>query len=111
MSASKGNQRRKGPGRISEGGATFRPLDRRQGPDIHEALGLQRAGLLIGACGDSMSRSKVFGGFTLAQWLTTLTGESPTSFAWVTRPERKGRPIRLAEKADRRDGAYVSPGD
>ena len=62
--------------------------DRRQGPDIHEALGLQWADLLIGAYGDSMSRSKVFGGFTYAQWLTILTGESPTSSARVSRPER-----------------------
>ena len=63
-------------------------VDRRQGPDIHEALGLQRAGFLVGAYGDPMSRSKVFGGFTLAQWLTTRTGESPTSSARVSRPEQ-----------------------
>ena len=52
---------------------------RRHAPEFAEALGLLSADLLVEVYGDSTSRSEVFGGFTLAQWLTTSTGERPTS--------------------------------
>src|SRR4029079_773485 len=83
--------------------------DRRHVPEFAEALGLLAAGLLVGRYGDPASRSQVSGGFALAQWLTTLTGERPTSSTGVISTPAVGRPIRLAETAERRDGTKASP--
>jgi hypothetical protein len=64
------------PGEDGAGGVTFRPGVMSQAPDTAEAL----EGILPPSrFGYDRGITQVLGGVTRTQWLTTLTGESPTS--------------------------------
>ena len=66
----------KGPGENGGGGITFRPGVESQAPNTAEA---PERSLRLPRLGYGSRSAQVPGGVTPAQWLTTLTGESPTS--------------------------------
>ena len=94
----------KGPGEDSAGGVTFRP-DR--GAKLRNLLkprkGIPESSIL----GYDDRSGKVIGGIACAQWLTTLTGESPTSSRLTPAARRvtqvdKAQPKRRVYAAERR---------
>ena len=93
------------PSEDGAGGVTFRPGVMSQAPDTAEALEWI---LPLSGFGYGRGITQVLGGVTRAQWLTTLTGESPTSSistlaaGMVTRVD-KACPKRLAHAAEHGD--------
>ena len=75
----------KGPGGDSLGGVTFRPGWGAKLRDLRkpgESYPLLRVSIL----GYGTWTNRVFGGIAWTKWLTTLTGESPTSSTARLRP-------------------------
>jgi hypothetical protein len=92
-----------GPGEDGAGGVAFRPGVMSQVPNTDEAL--ERI-LPPSGYGYGGRITQVFGDVTRTQWLTTLTGESPTSsdltlVAESVTPVDKAEPKRLAYAAER----------
>jgi hypothetical protein len=94
----------KGPGEDGAGGVAFRPGVMGQVPSATEAL---ERSLPRSENGYGRGITQVFGDVTRTQWLTTLTGESPTSSdstpaAEPVMPSDKAKPKREVYAAERR---------
>ena len=86
----------KGPGKDSSGGATFRPGRCATPPSRLKHCGRQRTTARNPCYGRGLRTVRVSGGLAWTQWLTMLTGESPTP-SLLTPGQR--RPISMAKRS------------
>lgn len=85
----------KGPGEDGEGGVTFRPGWQ---ANLRNLTKPWHGSSVVPVLGYGPWAIKVTGGITPTQWLTTLTGESPTSSRATLEAERVTRADKAQSK-------------